>query len=304
MTASVETCRVLVTGAYGLIGRHACAALAAAGAAVLRPAGPSGERIDLLDVDTHARLMAETGPTHLLHLAWYTEHGKFWDSPLNERWEEASASLFSAFYDAGGRRAVGAGTCAEYDWGALDARPVREDAACAPRTGYGLSKHRCRLRLEALARDRGKEAAWGRVFFLFGAGEAPTRLVPAMIAASLAGSSMDCGPGGLVRDFWHARNVGGAFAALALSAASGPVNVGSGQPTRLCDIAAMIEAMTGTGGLIRFGQRPRAPGEPDCLVADTTRLRNEVGYREELSLDSGLRDYVETCRRKIAEPDA
>jgi hypothetical protein len=49
----------------------------------------------------------------LLHLAWYAEHGEFWNAPENLRWLEAThsadAGLLAPQVDA---RSVAAGTCA------------------------------------------------------------------------------------------------------------------------------------------------------------------------------------------------
>src|SRR5205823_13981481 len=55
-------------------------------------------------------------PSHLLHLAWETEHGHFWTSPENLRWVEAALHLWRRLDEVSGYRAVGAGTCAEYTW--------------------------------------------------------------------------------------------------------------------------------------------------------------------------------------------
>ena len=65
-------------------------------------------------------LIEEVRPSHLLHFAWETRHGYFWQAPENQIWAEATVDLARAFKDAGGRRAVFAGSCAEYDWAASD----------------------------------------------------------------------------------------------------------------------------------------------------------------------------------------
>lgn len=296
-------CRILVTGADGFIGRHACGMLAASGATVLPVSRALGPSHDLLRADFHRALIADTRPTHLLHLAWYTEHGKFWDSPFNDAWLAASTSLYEAFFAAGGKRVTAAGTCAEYDWSALDGTPVRENAAIGPQTLYGRTKVDCQMRLKSLASSYGGEAAWGRVFFMFGAGEPQSRLVPAMVAACLHGKPMNCGSGHLIRDFWDVRNVGKAFAALMLSKVDGPVNIASGRGTRFSEIGAIIEGLTETREFIRFGRRAVMPGDPAVLVADTTRLREEVGFQEQVSLETGLADYVEISRKEAFSCD-
>ena len=60
--------------------------------------------------------MKDLRPSHLLHFAWYVTPGKFWTSPENIDWLQASLDLVTSFLDCGGERSVIAGTCAEYDW--------------------------------------------------------------------------------------------------------------------------------------------------------------------------------------------
>src|SRR6516225_8630599 len=127
--------RVLVTGASGFIARHAVAVLAehhdAVHAVDLRAGAPAKNVIwhtttNLLDAAAVDRLIAEIRPTHLLHFAWYAEHGRFWTSPLNLDWVAATVAMFKSFVAAGGKRAVFAGSCAEYDW-TIGNDPLVED---------------------------------------------------------------------------------------------------------------------------------------------------------------------------------
>jgi nucleoside-diphosphate-sugar epimerase len=93
---------------------------------------------DLHDERSVRRLVAEIQPSHLLHLAWYTEHGAFWNSDENLRWVSSSLNLLRAFNEAGGRRAVIASTCAEYEW--LTPTLIEDETPRRPRTLYGASK--------------------------------------------------------------------------------------------------------------------------------------------------------------------
>ena len=45
---------------------------------------------DLLDSQQCKDLMGHIKPTHLLHLAWYAEPGKYWNSINNYHWVRAS----------------------------------------------------------------------------------------------------------------------------------------------------------------------------------------------------------------------
>ncbi len=76
--------------------------------------------------------------------------------------------------------------------------------------------------LEAAAPELAIELAWGRVFFLYGPGEAPGRLVASVARALLAGERAATGDGTQIRDFLHVDDVAGAFAALLDSDVTGP----------------------------------------------------------------------------------
>lgn len=278
--------RVLVTGAGGFVGRHVVAALA--GRAEVVPATIDGRRADLLDPAARAALADGTEADTLIHLAWVTEHGQFWASPLNAAWEAATADLFGRFYAAGGRRIVGTGSCAEYDWSTGAAR-FHENAALRPHTEYGAAKVRTGERLAGLAGQRQASWAWARIFFSFGAGEPVGRLVPLMLRAVATGEPLEIGPGRTTRDFMPIEALGQAIAALALSDVEGPVNTASGVATRFDDLARMIERLAGVDGVILPDRRALGPAEPEALVADTTRLRDEVGFRTDAALEHALR---------------
>jgi nucleoside-diphosphate-sugar epimerase len=254
-------------------------------------------RGDLLEVGTAEALVAAVRPDRLLHLAWYAEPGRFWDSPENLRWVEASLRLLRAFGDQGGRRAVLAGTCAEYDWSGSvvcseDSTPL------APATLYGVSKDATRRIVSAFADLAGFGLAWGRIFLLYGPGEAPRRLLPLVTTALLAGETAKVTEGTHVRDFMHVDDVARAFAALLDSDVQGAVNIASGVGVEVREIVGLVGAAVGRPDLIEFGAAPQRPGEPAVLVADVQRLREAVGFHQRYGLAEGVRNAVDWWRAK------
>jgi nucleoside-diphosphate-sugar epimerase len=305
--------RVLLTGAGGFVGRRCLAPLAASGYevhAVSRqpgahagPASVDAPRLhwhaaDLRDARGLAALVAEVEPTHLLHLAWYTEHGKFWTAVENLSWVSASLALFEAFGVGGGRRVVAAGTCAEY--------APQGDTPCSeastplkPATLYGACKHATQVVLEAFARQACVSAAWGRLFFPYGPGEPPGRLVPSVARALLVGQPALCTHGRQVRDFIHVEDAASALVALLDSEVEGAVNVASGRPVALREVVEKVAAHVGRPDLVRLGARPAPEGEPPTLYADARRLREEVGWSPRYDLDDGLAETVECLRLEM-----
>jgi nucleoside-diphosphate-sugar epimerase len=291
---------VLLTGATGFIGRHALTALTDSGHevhAVARRSGP--ERADVswheADLLTGCSVIAEVQPEVMVHLAWYAEHGEFWSSPENLLWVAASLQLLRAFADAGGRRVVMAGTCAEYEW----SREVyREDAPLRPSTLYGAAKHGLHAVAAAYAEQAGLSLAWGRLFFLYGPDEAPARFVPSLVRALLAGEQAQMTAGTQQRDFLHVADAGAAFAALAGSELVGAVNIASGEGLALRELAGQIVKRTGGAELLRVGGLPDRDGDPPSLIADVGRMRDEMGFSPQIDLEDGLDATVEFWRER------
>lgn len=285
---------VLVTGARGFIGRHAIAPLVARGYEVHAVSSQAGtfdpaatwHACDLHDVAPAAALIGAVQPSHLLHLAWFAEPGAFWNSGQNIRWVEATAGLVQAFAQHRGRRFVGAGTCAEYAW--TGEVCDEETTKMKPATLYGGCKFAAWTILQAFARTAHFSAAWGRVFFLYGPGEKPGRLVSDVVAALVEGREVALTEGHQRRDFMHVADVGAAFAALLDSAVEGPVNIATGQAASVREVATRLAELAGRADLLRFGARPERPGEPPLVVAAVDRLRNEVGFTPVFPLDRGL----------------
>ena len=307
--------RVLVSGAGGFIGRWSVPALLRSGYdvhAVLsgRSAAPAQLRgakthvADMLDGATVDELLSEVKPSHLLHFAWIATPGLYWDSADNFRWLAASENLLQSFRRHGGRRAMMAGSCAEYDWsrvGLCDEKdsPLADESAAAL-SAYAECKIALQTKLAEFGRQEHLSTAWGRVFFQFGPNEHPQRLVPSVICNLLLNREAPCSHGNQIRSFLHVADVGEAFAAVLDSPLEGPVNIGSDERITLADLLNRIGRQIGRSDLLRLGARAAAPREPAVLVPEIHRLREEAGWRPRLTLNEGLSDTIDWWRQHLA----
>jgi nucleoside-diphosphate-sugar epimerase len=289
--------RVIVTGATGFIGRHTLPKLVSRGYDVHAVALPANDPdlfagvhyhyVDLLDAAAVDALCHETRASHLLHLAWYVEHGKFWNASENRDWVAASARLITSFESHGGERAVAAGTCVEYDL--TGERPLSEDCLLKPNTIYG----ECKKQFSEVLATSGLSSAWGRVFFVYGEYEHPKRLVASVINSLLRDEPARLSHGNQVRDLLNTKDVADAFVALLDSEVEGAVNIGSGEPVTIREVALRIAEMMSKRENIHFGVLPLAPDEPQYIVADVTRLRNDLLWNPAYTLKEGLMETIQ-----------
>lgn len=305
MNAEPPLKRVLLTGAGGFIGRHCLPVLRNAGFeihALSRAGHETGyevqwHAVNLFEDGAAERLLAEVRPTHLLHLAWYAEPGRYWSAPENFQWVRASLALLHAFATQGGQRVVMAGTCAEYDWRygwcSENVTPL------TPATVYGTCKHSLQAMLAAYSRQYGLSSAWGRIFFLYGPHEHPSRLVSSVIRSLLKRQAAECSSGEQIRDFLHVADVASAFVALLDSEAQGPVNIASGEAVAIRDVVSRIGERLGRLELLRLGTRPTPAEEPPLLLADVRRLNREVGWRPTIGLHAGLDATIDWWRDQL-----
>lgn len=300
------TRRVLVTGASGFIGRRCLSPLLREGyevhAVTLRgergDAGPiHWHRCDLLDPTSFGPLVRSVAATHLLHAAWIATPGVFWASEENRQWLAHGSELAQLFFSNGGERAVGVGSCAEYEW--TNAPYSEAGTPLRPSTLYGQTKAAMAQTLESAAKSSGGTFAWARLFFPYGPGEPAERFIPLVIRGLLKGEAVECTHGNQVRDFVFADDVAAALARLVSSQASGAFNVGSGRATSLREVAGIITAKLGRSDLLRFGARAAPAGDPDYVVADMTRMKTEVGWQHAVELEDGIERTIAAWREAV-----
>jgi len=282
--------RILVTGANGFVGRQTVETLLrldcevhATGRTQEVSFGCPWHRADLHDAGDRQRLIEKVRPSHLVHLAWETTHGGYWESPENRVWLESSRELFMLFRNFGGKRIVAAGSCAEYEWGSgvysEDQTPLH------PRSAYGIHKNNLRQFLE----DQRFAFAWGRLFYLYGPGEKKERLVPSIILPLLHGREAVVDSPDRILDLLHVRDAGEAFARLVFCDSVGAFNIASGVGVSIRTVAQRIAEQVGSKTEIRWGTALRSGS--DQMVADISRMVG-VGWKPTLELRQGLMELV------------
>ena len=163
-----------------------------------------------------------------------------------------------------------------------------------PATLYGACKAALHLSTASYFSERGISHSWGHVFYLYGPGEHPSRLVPSVIRTLAKGERFACKHPSDVRDYLHVEDVASAFVAILGSEVEGDVNIASGEPITVGNLVTTVARVMGRPDLVDCD--PSIP-EASRIVADNARLRNEAGWKPRFSGGDGLADTVRWCQK-------
>ena len=267
----------LLTGATGFVGRQVLRALGATDVRV-RVVVRDGKQRQLATVEcvetvvTTPDLFAESadwwatvckGVDTVIHVAWYAEPGKYLESSKNLDCLMGTLQLAKGAAQVGVTRIVGIGTCFEYD---LTGGMLAIETPLRPLTPYAGAKAAAFMALSQWAPKQGIEFAWCRLFYLHGEGEDSRRLVPYLRSKLAAGEPAELTSGNQIRDFIDVRDAGRIIAETALGHAQGVVNICSGIPITVRQLAESIADEYGRRDLLRFGARQDNLIDPPCVV--------------------------------------
>jgi len=266
---------LFVTGATGFIGSHVVQQVLAAGHAVTALRRPGSEpRIPLVrqpswvesSLDDAGLVEPMRSCSVLIHLAAVGVVGAAnWQKCFEVNVRQSLACWRHAL-EAGVRRIVVCGSCAEYGRSGERYDFIPLDAPLEPVGPYAASKAAASMAAWGLAQEAGVELAILRPFQVFGEGEQLPRLWPAMRQAALAGKDFPMTPGDQVRDFVPVETVAQAFLDFAVSRPlqlGRPTihHLGTGRPQALRDFAQQWwQHWQAPGGLLP-GALPYRPGE-------------------------------------------
>jgi UDP-glucose 4-epimerase len=161
-------------------------------------------------------------------------------------------------------------------------RPLREEDPLETLHPYGSKRAAADLLVRAAATADGRQLTVLRPFSFTGLDDGGGRLFPALLTSAAAGQPFPLTPGLQVRDFCAVQDmVEGLLAVLRRRPAEAieVFNLGSGVPATIRETLEAVCQALALPVELQFGARPYPPQEPMHLVADTTRARQEFGWR-------------------------
>jgi len=323
--------RIFVTGAAGFIGFHASRALIERGATVLgvdsmnsyydpalkkarlaelagRP-GFSFEPLDLADAEATETAMRRFAPDRVLHLAAQAGVRYSLDNPLAYGRSNLMGhlSVIEAARKTGGiGHLVYASSSSVY--GERDAAPFSEtDPVDNPASLYAATKRSGELMSAAYSSLYGLAQTGLRFFTVIGPWGRPDMAYWLFAEAMMSGAPIRLYNGGeMVRDFTYIDDVVETLVRVVEDApAPGShrlFNIGGANPQPVLRLVDALESALG-----RPAERvdlPRHKGDVLSTAADVTRIRDAYGFETTISLEEGVRRFVDWLKAWRADHPA
>ncbi len=295
--------RIAITGAGGFIGANLVRRLLHDGHDILAILRPGGRRTNLSGLEMLAFAEADACDTSALATAFQAYRPDTVYHLASSTWNAATPtaehermivtgmeSLLAACAQWAPRRLIVTGSAAEYGAGV----EFDEETPCRPDTALGKAKASACWLATKTAPRQGIECVWLRLFTPFGPYEAPSRLVPAAIRAALEHHSLVLRAPQEERDFLAVSDAADALARAAWAPLPNPaiLNICSGEPTRVDDLARLVFACAGAEPDWRASDSP-AKAETLARSSGVNRRAAEwLGWKPRLGLQAGIEQTI------------
>ena len=287
--------KIIITGASGLIGKEALEPLLKSGFEVYAITSKifskntkiNWIKCDIFDYQKIEEIFQTIKPSYLLHFAWTTEIG-YLHLAINNNFVDASINLLKEFAKNGGKRAVFAGTCFEYELGKNT--PIKETDKIEPNTLYAECKNRLNILASNFASNNNISFGWGRIFYVYGHNEHNHRLVGNLIHSIKNNTEFIIKTPYLERDYMYTKDIAKAFVNFLESKVEGNVNICSGNPIRIIDLSREFLNQANAENLLKIEETQIA--QPQTIVGDNFRLKNEILFEPSYSIKEAVNNIL------------
>lgn len=319
--------KVLVTGGAGYIGAHAVLALLSRGdevvvfdslvlgyeEAVKRMSSKFPGKLaffkgDLKNKKDVEKLFSENKEIEaVIHFAAYSQVGESMKDPgkYYENNVYGSLNLFEQMVKEGIKKIVFSSTAATY--GEPDVELIKEDTPTKPINPYGNSKLAVERILEDFYKAHELSSIRLRYFNVAGDSESgligeahnpETHLIPLVLQTAagirdkitIFGEDYDTPDGTCIRDYIHIEDLIDAHL-LALdhlkeNKTTEYINLGTQGGSSVKEIVELCKKVTGVDFKVEIGER--RPGDPDRLVADSSKAKDVLGWEPKRTLEDTI----------------
>lgn len=198
------------------------------------------------------------------------------------------------------------GSAAQY--GDASRRRLREDVLTTARTPYGEAKAVLERACTSSPLVGEVRTIFTRSFNHVGPGQGTDAPIAAWArqlaqAEAAGGGLVKTGRLDVVRDFLDVRDVADAYLDLVLSGCHGIINVCSGTPVLLADVAQRLVGLVAVPVSLERTPALNRAIDPPVVVGDPTRLERLTGFRPRIPLEQSLVDVLAEHRARVIVED-
>ena len=295
--------RVLITGASGFIGRHLLHQLQTYGSQISTISReknndfPKDIEQYVIDIrDTHAieECIHTYQPDYIFHLAAYKER----DENIRAFYSAIETNLigtlnvFSAAKDENSVKSiVTLGTAEEYG---NNSPPFNERFRERPVTPYSFSKLCISQMGELFFHLYNLPVIIIRPTLAYGPRQGTDMFLPSLVTSLLDDKPFNMTSGEQTRDFVYVTDLVEALilATRNTNAEGRIINIGSGIPIKLADLAGTIEKMIGKKGLVKLGRKPYRKNEIMEYYVDVKNAEDILKWKAKTSIEEGLKETI------------
>lgn len=166
--------------------------------------------------------------------------------------------------------------------------PTPEDTVPRPLSPYGITKLACEHLAQAYRQEFGLDVVTLRYFTIYGPRQRPDMAFSRMVASIAESRPFELfGDGTQSRSFTYVDDaVEATIGAMERGSSGSTLNVGGGSEVSMLQA---IEALgTISGRRLEIVRSPRREGDATRTAADTSRIRDEIGWEARTSFEEGL----------------
>ena len=306
--------KVLVTGFDGFVGSHLVESLKKKHEVFGITHYSVGKKIcvdfpyayvDITDNFQVKNILKEVKPDVIINLAAQSSVGRSFDRPT----EYMESNLFGVINLAENamreipnfKKFIQASTPEVY--GRMERYPIKETDFPNPTTPYAVSKLSADLYLKYMYQAynfpvvMSRHAnAYGRKAGIF----SHLGVIENIITQMLKGNEVNLGNGEVKRDFVYINDVVRWYETLIEKGKPGEIyNMGFGIGSKISEVAKMCAIRTDFKGTINYNTLPKRPGEMMTIELNGDKAENELGFKPEYNLQTGLELVIDYWREHI-----
>jgi len=176
---------------------------------------------------------------------------------------------------------------------------VTENQQFNPSTPYAASRAGCDLHLMTFFKQYDFPVTFTRSANVYGAGQQLYRIIPRTIMAVLTGEKLQLHGGGhSVRAFIHLDDVADATLRVMLDGISGSAyHISTDRFISIRDIVALICQAMGSSFEETVEIVDDRPGKDAAYLLDSSKCKEELGWKDKVSLEDGIDDVIKWARK-------